>query len=119
MKEHIDKIIQASETERPIELRSELWDRLDRQLDSSERLESSLQQKKRTKRRRIAGSKWLAAASLALILTIVTSFYLQMHSYTIMDLKTSSEPYFTKEDLSELEHYYDNPDRLLLNTRTI
>lgn len=116
MKEHIDKIMKSSKTEKSLDIRPELWDRLERQLDNSDRIERSLIKRKRKSRTQIRGSKWLAAASLALILTVTSTFYIQMNSYKMEDLNTSAKPYFTKEDLSGLEAYYNNPERLYLNT---
>ena len=116
MKEHIDKIINSSETEKFLNIRPELWDRLERQLDNTDRIEHALVHRMHRSKVRITRSKWLAAASIALIFTITSTFYLQMNSYTMEDLKTSTKPYFTKEDLSGLEAYYDNPDKMYLNS---
>ena len=115
MKEQIDKIIKSSETEKSLDIRPELWDRLERQLDNTDRIEHSFIRKNRSSNRKITSSKWLAAASLALILTITSTFYLQMNSYEMEDLPTSAKPYFTKDDLSGLEAYYGNQDKMYLN----
>ncbi len=119
MKEHIDKIIKSSETEKSLDIRPDLWDRLERQLENSDSIEMSFAKKQRTKRRKIVGGKWLAAASLALILTIISTFYLQVNKYQMEDLNTSKEPYFTKEDLSGMEDLYNQPDRVLLNKNPV
>ncbi|MFT6809639.1 MAG: ferric-dicitrate binding protein FerR (iron transport regulator) [Saprospiraceae bacterium] len=120
MKEHIDKIIKSSETEKHLDIRPELWNRLERQLDNSDSMERSIARKQRPKRRKIVGSKWLAAASLAIILTIISTIYIQLNSYHMEDLNTSTaEPYFTKEDLSGLENFYNQPDRLLLHKKPV
>jgi len=84
--------IKSSETEKPLEVRPELWNRLDRRIGN---------------RRRRSQPNWKRfiwmAASLLILMITVFGVSIKSDSYSVEDLNTSGYPYFTKDDISGLE----------------
>lgn len=105
---NIDDIIKSSQTEKPIELRPELWQRLERQLDEDKPpVVRSLR------------SQLLVAASVIVLMAAVSLIWSEMNRYTVEDLITEEQPYFTKDQLSNARHFHDDVEipRLMLSEK--
>lgn len=117
MKSKIDTQIRTSETHKHIELRPELWNRLERQLDSIDRLEGRLLKKPKRKKTKLSRTQsWLVAASFTLILMALTTYVANSNTYQLEDLNANADPYFTKRELSDLKSYYTE-DKSLSDTK--
>ena len=97
----IDDIFKNSETEKNLELRPELWNRMERHLN----------------RRKVRSpkSKWLVAASLTLIISMTSLLYLNIDFYEVEDMTVQNAPRFSKEEIAGLEQVYWVPQSLFVN----
>ena len=98
---NIDDIIKGSETEKALDIRPELWDRLERQLDHNNGSPS--------------WSTWKIAASFLLLFSMTTLLYLNIDFYQVEDMTINGQPRFSKEEISGLEEVYWVPQSLFVN----
>lgn len=95
MKDIFDHI-RSSETEKELEVRPELWKRMDRRLSH---------------RKHQAKPNWkkLAWMAACMLIIIVAMFGLSMQSsaYEVEDFKSSGMPYFTMDQISPLQKDFD------------
>ena len=102
MNHKIDHIIKNSQHEKALDIRPELWQRLERRLDDhSEGPRKS--------------PRWLVAASLFVVLSLATLLILNIDRYRVEDLPVDNEPNFSKEHIANLEELYHVPPSLFLN----
>lgn len=104
MKKSIDQLFKNSEHEKALEVRPELWNRLERRLD----------QDRPYKRQ---WHSWLVAASLILVLTMTVLLLLNIDRYHVEDLSGEVAPHFSKENIANLEELYYVPPSLFLNPK--
>ena len=88
--------IKASETEKELELRPELWNRMDR------RLSQRKHQAKPNWKRLV----WMAASLLILMIAIF-GLSLPSNGYEVEDFNASGAPYFTMDQISALQKDFD------------
>ena len=100
---NIDDIFKEGEHQKELEVRPELWDKLERQLDGEER------------RSAFNLRPWLVAASIVLFMSMSTLLYLNIDHYELEDMSASIEPYFFMEEIADLESVYYTPQRIFVN----
>lgn len=99
----IDDIFKQGEHQKELNIRPELWDKLERQLDEG---------------KDSAGFNWrslMIAASAIVLLSMTTLLYLNIDSYEVEDMSVSLSPYFFKEEIANLESVYYTPQRIFVN----
>lgn len=102
MKNKIDQIFNQSEHQKALDLRPELWDKLERRLDGEGSPKASKW-------------NWMLAASILLIFSLSTLLYLNIDTYEVEDLSNEIQPYFSAEEISNLEDVYLVEIRLFVN----
>ncbi|MEL6390654.1 MAG: hypothetical protein AAFQ02_10850 [Bacteroidota bacterium] len=101
--DRFDQFLRKGQTDKAQSVSPELWERLERRLDSP----SIPQTSKRRSHVGITMSRYLIAASFAGLMTLVTFLSLRMDRYVVTDFDLEARPYFTKEDVHGLGEYYD------------
>ncbi len=102
MKKKIDDIFKNSEHQKSLDVRPELWDRLERQLDEDVVVNSGFR-------------PWIVAASIVLVTTLSALLYLNIDNYEVEDLSVEIEPNFSKEETAGLEQVYWIEPSIFLN----
>lgn len=99
----IDDIFQQGEHQKELDIRPELWDKLERHLDEGK---GSL------------SFDWrplMVAASSIVLISMTALLYLNIDSYELEDMSASLSPYFYKEEIANLESVYHTPQKIFVN----
>ena len=102
---NIDDIFKNGEHQKALDIRPELWSRLERRLDEHPPARP--------------WKKWLIAASLLLLFSFTTLLYLNIDVYQVEDMTVTSEPRFSKEEIGGLEEVYWVPQSLFVNPEKV
>ncbi len=100
---HIDDIFREGEHQKNLELRPELWQRLERRLD---------QPSEPVKRK---WRPWMVAASTILLVSLSALLLLNIDSYEVEDISAGLVPYFTSDEIAHLEDVYTIPQQIFVN----
>ena len=102
----IDDIFKNSASDKPLPLRPELWNRLERQLETH--TASTVK----------TGFNWrslMIAASVLVVLSLTVLLYLNIDRYKVEDLDSEYAPHFFKEEIANLEEVYWIPQSIFVN----
>ena len=99
----IDDIFKEGEHQKALEIRPELWDKLERQLDGDKSPST------------FNWRPWMAAASTVLLMSLTALLYLNIDRYELEDMSASLEPHFFMEEIANLESVYYTPQRIFVN----
>ena len=105
MEKKIDDIFKEGIHKKEMNLRPELWNRLERQLDAEPE-------------RRNTSFNWrslMIAASVLVILSLTILLYLNIDRYRVEDLDGDIAPHFFKEEITNLEEVYWVPQQIFVN----
>ena len=101
--DHIDQLIQHSESEKRLDIRPILWDRLERQLDQKPSGRPYL--------------RWIFGSVAATISLIAFSHFglrqAESNTYLVEDLIYDSKPVFTRQEVEGLREYFINQEETL------
>ncbi len=95
--ENIDDYIRRSETDKELELRPELWRRLERRLDDDVPYTPTTS----------IWRPWMIAASVMMLFGF-SLFWKASNTYQVEDLSADMTPGFSKEELALFEYNYTN-----------
>jgi len=101
---HIDDIFKNGEHQKELEIRPELWDRVERRLDGDG-----------AHKRQGSMRPWMVAASMTLVITMSALLYLNIDTYEVEDMIVAIEPHFSKEEVADLEKVYWIEPSLFVN----
>ncbi len=99
----IDDIFREGHHQKRLEIRPELWDKLERRLDGNKTPIISLWR------------PWIVAASTVLIMCMTMLLYLNIDTYEVEDLSVYLKPQFYKEEIINLEEVYWAPQVIFVN----
>ena len=101
-KYNIEEIFRDGEHQKQVALRPEVWEKLERRLESDDAPKPSLK-------------LWLVAASFILVATLSALLVLNIDQYHVEDLLINEQPYFTKDEIGDLNSYYVVENKLFVN----